>query len=190
VKQPESRTGILVRLLELAVVIGALVQRRPAASLPQGVDAEDLAAGYEHGDMNPAVVGAAAVGLLLTLALVLVGVTLFEQAIVGIPFTVSRPADLVGGLQAAPAPTPPAPVLEAESGQTLSPYRSIEERKLNSYGWVDRSTGVIRIPIDRAMDLTAQRGLPSRPAAATTPQDNGATSPSVASSGRVRESYP
>ena len=189
-KRPESRSGILVRLLEVAVVIGALLRQTPAASRTHGVEAEDLAAGYEHSDMNPLVVGAAAVGLLITLGLVLLGVTLFEQAVVGIPFTVSRPADLVGGLQAAPAPTPPAPALEAQSGQTLDPYRSIEERKLTSYGWVDRSAGVIRMPIDRAMDVTAQRGLPSRPAAAATPQDNGATSPSVASSGRVQESYP
>jgi hypothetical protein len=181
---------MLVRLLELVVLLGALVQRRPAPTLPRGVDAEDLAAGYEHSDMNPMVVLAGAVGLLITLGLALLGVTLFEQAIVGIPFTIERPADLIGGLQAAPAPTPPAPALEAQSGQTLDPYRSIEERKLNSYGWVDRSRGVIRLPIDRAMDLTAQRGLPSRPMATATPQDTGATSPSMASSGRVEESYP
>ncbi len=109
---------------------------------------------------------------------------------VGIPFTISRPGDLIGGLQAAAAPTPPAPALEAESGQTLDPYRAAENQKLNGYGWVDRSNGVIRIPIDRAMDLTAQRGLPSRPAPAATPQDTGASSPSVSSSGRVDESYP
>ena len=188
--QRESRMGLVVRILELLVVIGALFHRRPARSLPAGVDAEDLASGYEHSDMNPMVVGVAAVALLIMLGLVLIGVTLFEQVIVGIPFTISRPADLVSGLQATAAPTPPAPELEAQSGQTLERYRSIEEQKLNSYGWVNRSTGTIRIPIDRAMDLTAQRGLPSRPEAAATSHDAGSTSPSVASSGRVEESYP
>ncbi|HXF09766.1 MAG TPA: hypothetical protein VN625_03200 [Desulfuromonadaceae bacterium] len=30
-------------------------------------------------------------------------------------------------------------------------------RKLNSYGWVDRSHGVVHIPIERAMDLAVGR---------------------------------
>jgi hypothetical protein len=33
---------------------------------------------------------------------------------------------------------------------------------LNSYGWIDRSTGIVRIPIDRAMDLILQQGLPAQ----------------------------
>lgn len=37
-----------------------------------------------------------------------------------------------------------------------------ENKKLNSYGWVDRSNGIVHIPIDRAMDLLLQRGLPAR----------------------------
>jgi hypothetical protein len=182
--------GIGVRVLEVAVVLAALLHRAPVRRLPEGVDPEDVAAGYEHTDMNPTVVASAAVGLLIMLGLVLLVVTLFEQAIVGIPLTISRPADLVDGLQAVPAPTPPAPALEAQSGQTLDPYRSIEAQKLSSYGWVDRSSGVIRIPIERAMDLTAQRGLPARPAPTAAPRDTGTTSPSGASSGRVEEAYP
>ena len=186
-REPPS---MLVRLLAVVLVIGALLSRRPVRGLPTGVDAEDVAAGYEHADMSPLVVGSAAIGLLVMLGLVFVVVTLLGQTMTGTPFGVSRPQDLIGGLQAAPAPTPPAPALEAQSGQTLDPYRANEQQKLNSYGWVDRSGGVIRIPIDRAMDLTAERGLPARAALAATPQDNGATSPSVASSGRVAEPYP
>jgi hypothetical protein len=37
-----------------------------------------------------------------------------------------------------------------------------QKLKLNSYGWIDRSNGIVRIPIDRAMDLILQRGLPAR----------------------------
>ncbi|HVZ23631.1 MAG TPA: hypothetical protein VG871_21305 [Vicinamibacterales bacterium] len=32
-------------------------------------------------------------------------------------------------------------------------------RTLNSYGWVDRSRGVVHIPIERAMELVAKEGL-------------------------------
>ena len=39
---------------------------------------------------------------------------------------------------------------------------------LNSYGWVDKNAGIVRIPIDEAMKLTLQRGLPSRPETRTT----------------------
>jgi len=37
-----------------------------------------------------------------------------------------------------------------------------QNEKLNSYGWTDRSNGIVRIPIARAMDLILQRGLPTR----------------------------
>ncbi len=40
---------------------------------------------------------------------------------------------------------------------------------MHSYGWVDQPAGVVRIPIDRAMELLAQRGLPTRPQAGTVP---------------------
>ena len=33
---------------------------------------------------------------------------------------------------------------------------------LGSYGWVDKNAGVVRIPIDAAMKLTLERGLPAR----------------------------
>jgi hypothetical protein len=33
-----------------------------------------------------------------------------------------------------------------------------QRRRLESYGWVDRSTGVARIPIERAIELASERG--------------------------------
>jgi hypothetical protein len=38
--------------------------------------------------------------------------------------------------------------------------RTAEDTDLNSYGWVDRTAGIARIPIDRAMQLLLERGLP------------------------------
>jgi len=54
----------------------------------------------------------------------------------------------------------PEPRLQIKSGVDLNTLRAEEERELSSYGWVNRSAGVVRIPIDRAMDLIMQRGLP------------------------------
>jgi hypothetical protein len=57
----------------------------------------------------------------------------------------------------------PQPRLETDERGELSSVRSREEQTLNSYGWVDEKAGTVRIPIERAMELTAQRGLPVRP---------------------------
>jgi hypothetical protein len=52
---------------------------------------------------------------------------------------------------------------EATPDDTLRQLRATEETALTTYGWVDRDNGIVHIPIDRAMDLILQRGLPTRP---------------------------
>ncbi len=64
---------------------------------------------------------------------------------------------------------PPEPRLETAPGVQFRELRAREDAILNTYGWVNRDTGVVRIPIDRAMDLIAQRGLPTRPAEGPVP---------------------
>jgi hypothetical protein len=54
----------------------------------------------------------------------------------------------------------PPPRLEAHPGLDLQNLRAVEGDRLNSYGWIDRSAGVARMPIDRAMQLILERGLP------------------------------
>ncbi len=57
---------------------------------------------------------------------------------------------------------PPEPRLQTDPRDDLANMRRAEDRILNSYGWVDRNAGVVRIPIEQAMKLTVERGLPSR----------------------------
>ena len=57
---------------------------------------------------------------------------------------------------------PPQPRLQIEPRQDLKQLRSAEDDKLQGYGWVDQNAGTVRIPIDRAMDLLVQSGLPVR----------------------------
>lgn len=45
----------------------------------------------------------------------------------------------------------------------LARTRRIEEERLNSYGWIDRGHGVVRIPIARAIELVVQRAGGSSP---------------------------
>jgi hypothetical protein len=62
----------------------------------------------------------------------------------------------------------PAPQLEIDERTQLNDIIIKQEQELSSYAWVDQQAGAVRIPIDRAMDLVAQRGLPVR--APATPQ--------------------
>jgi len=57
---------------------------------------------------------------------------------------------------------PPEPRLQTNPRQDLADLRAREDELLGSYGWVDRNAGVVRIPIEAAMKLTLERGLPSR----------------------------
>jgi hypothetical protein len=56
---------------------------------------------------------------------------------------------------------PPEPRLQANPARDMRDMRAAEERLLHEYSWIDPDKGIVRIPIDRAMDLIAQRGLPA-----------------------------
>jgi hypothetical protein len=55
---------------------------------------------------------------------------------------------------------PPAPHIEEHPAIEIQTLRAEEDRTLSTYGWVDKKTGVVRIPIDRAMELQLQQGFP------------------------------
>ena len=73
----------------------------------------------------------------------------------------------------------PPPVMEAPPAMIVGPQllarpegelgrvRQLEAEQIDSYGWVDAGQGLVRIPIDRAVELGAAKGLPSRPTAPT-----------------------
>jgi hypothetical protein len=57
---------------------------------------------------------------------------------------------------------PPEPRLQTDPREDLRALRASEDQVLQSYGWIDKSAGVVRITIDEAMKLTLERGLPAR----------------------------
>jgi hypothetical protein len=104
----------------------------------------------------------------------------------GLFVAVATIALVVGGLllyfdarkaQEAPPPSPlatgvrlpPQPRLQGAPGSVSSPaedikrFREQEDQMLDSYGWIDRQNGLIRIPIEQAKKLIEQRGLPVTP---------------------------
>jgi hypothetical protein len=57
-------------------------------------------------------------------------------------------------------PRPPRPRLQPDPNLDLGRLRREEAERLSTYGWTDRAQGVVRIPIARAMEFTAARGIP------------------------------
>jgi hypothetical protein len=47
--------------------------------------------------------------------------------------------------------------------QNLQEFRQAESQYLNTYGWVDREEGIARVPVERAMDMLVEGGLPPVP---------------------------
>jgi hypothetical protein len=58
--------------------------------------------------------------------------------------------------------TTPQPRLQISPRNDLAEMRAAEEQELTTYGWLDEKKQSVRIPIERAMDLLAQRGLPGK----------------------------
>jgi hypothetical protein len=61
-----------------------------------------------------------------------------------------------------PRQLPTGPRLQTDPHRDLQELLSAENAILQSYGWVDQGAGIVRIPISRAMELLAERGLPAR----------------------------
>jgi hypothetical protein len=92
-----------------------------------------------------------------------------EQAPVN-PLVTNAPADTRHISKDYPQDTFPNPKLEEDERGQLNGIRLKEEQTLSTYDYIDKNAGTIRIPIDRAMDLIAQRGLPVRTAPAAQPK--------------------
>lgn len=71
-----------------------------------------------------------------------------------IPVAAQRPAE------------PPEPRIQASPRTDLQRYEAQQDYLLSHYLWVDKSKGTVAIPIERAMELIAQRGIPPQKAPA------------------------
>jgi len=78
-----------------------------------------------------------------------------------------------GAPVAATPPSPPGPRLQASPTRDMQDMLQAENARLHSYGWVDRSAGMVRVPIDRAMEFVVRQGLPSWHEIPTLPADQG-----------------
>ena len=72
---------------------------------------------------------------------------------------------------------PPEPRLQQSPREDLREFRAREDETLTHYRWVNQAQGVVGIPIERAIEIVAQRGIPPQKAPAgmvlSKPQDGG-----------------
>lgn len=111
--------------------------------------------GHESRDLDVRAVAWFIAGLTVVLIVIFVVLAFFQSSLSG-GHVKERPPEL----NAAPAPR-----LQTDASAELKDWRMKQEAELNRCRWVDRSAGIIEISIERAMQLTVERGLPARPAA-------------------------
>ena len=121
---------------------------------------DEPAARHEESDVNVRGVLAFAAGLLVTAVVIQFMVwSLFVYFSGREAARVVPEYPLAAGEQTR---VPPEPRLQTNPREDLRALRAREDAVLNSYGWVDKTAGVVRIPIDEAIKLTVRRGLPVR----------------------------
>jgi len=116
--------------------------------------------GYETTDVNPKTLLAWVAGLAAMIILSIVAAWVIFDVLAGYA---QRADPKISPLAATEKGPPPDPKLIPDEPHDLSAVREQEEHVLDSYGWIDKGRGLIRIPIARAMELVAKEGLPGRP---------------------------
>jgi hypothetical protein len=69
-------------------------------------------------------------------------------------------AEAPSPMAAIPQPPPPGPRLQAAPTADMQAMHAEDDLLLEHAGWVDRAQGTVRVPIDVAIDVIAERGLP------------------------------
>ncbi len=116
--------------------------------------------GYEASDANAGDLAKYALGLAVICGVALVVVVLLLDY-----FRAEKKAaePALSPLAAQREALPPEPRLQIQPEADWDKYQAVEDSLSQTYGWVSREAGVVRLPIDRALELIAQRGLPVRP---------------------------
>lgn len=116
--------------------------------------------GHERREINVRLIAVAGAVLLVVVILSFAVTWLVLGHVVGREI---RPVPSAGLLTGGPErQLPPEPRLQTHPLQDLQALRAEEEALLGGYGWVDREAGTVRIPIERAIELLAERGSARR----------------------------
>ena len=134
-------------------------ERRPPAA--------SLAAGHEVRDLKLRPIVWAGAGLIVLAVVVHVAMLVMLNLLASRESKQSAPASPLAGAYGLKAP--PQPRLQTEPLGDLGQLHAAENAALDGYGWVDKQAGIVRIPIERAMELTAQAAPPASAQGAAQP---------------------
>ncbi|GIV14754.1 MAG: hypothetical protein KatS3mg022_0189 [Armatimonadota bacterium] len=109
--------------------------------------------GYEKQDVGFRFAMVFVSALIAAVIVVLIFLVWFYRVVVPQPPPAPKPI-------AQQRPLPPAPVLQVNPAVDMQKFREREEQKASSYGWVDEKGGIAHVPVQRAMEIVAERGLP------------------------------
>jgi hypothetical protein len=124
------------------------------------VDLSDPAQRHEKRDVNVWVITRFGIGLVLTtIASLFIVLAVFHYLQVG---ENALPPPQPTGVNVDARRLPPEPRLLTNEPENLQEVRTAEDQILNNFSWADEKHTVVKLPIDRAVDLLVQRGLPSR----------------------------
>lgn len=104
-------------------------------------------------------------GLIAGLGIGVVVVTVIALlAVLGLTdYFALRRAPRASVLTTDPAQVPPPPRLQSAPPADLLTLRADKQALLDGYAWVNRPAGIVRIPIEQAMELLAERRQGSKP---------------------------
>jgi hypothetical protein len=168
------------------------VHHHPPHDLVRHGDADDQyletppGSGYEHTDASVGVLVQFAIWLIVSAIIVHVGLAGMYWFLIRQSAEPAATKQYPIAVNEAPR-LPPEPRLQRSGSSDLYDFRTKEEMELHSYGWVDKNAGVVHIPIDDAMRLMLQRGMPSREQDPSKANEPLGMMPSDSSSGRVLE---
>jgi hypothetical protein len=123
--------------------------------------------GYEHADASVSTLYRFAVSLAILIAAVMLAMV-YTYNFFAKHESLGPPASPFENQRELPA----QPRLQPHPAADLKHYCEGEQQQLSTYGWVDQHNGIVRIPVDREMDIVLQKGLPARPASQSAPETN------------------
>jgi hypothetical protein len=142
-----------------------------AHNAPEGLAAAEKR-GHELFDFDVRYIGWFAVGLVILL-IATAGMAFFMLGGWRISNAVTARQSTAGSV------TGPFATLQDTPQQDLRDYRRSKAAELEGYHWVDRSSGIVRIPIERAMQLVAAEAGTSAAASPAVSAANPASNPAA-----------
>lgn len=168
----KDRSWVSVALVGAGMTIAGLLSFLSGSNRPQrrqqGRMNKDVM--FEARDIDASILGWIGVGVIVSAFLIHGGVAMLYAYLSRTEFP--RGSQPVTFVKEAPKQST-LPALQEDPHRDLERLRESERQTLNSYGWVDREKGIVRVPIKEAMKRVVAKGLPAAEKASPSPANSG-----------------